>query len=105
MSHVRPLLSLGDEDQIYEAARRVMKNKMSVREVEAYVHELAGTEVKPKPKKKTETKDPWIRDLEQRMQEKLGTRVNISGKQLQISYSDTDDLNRILEIIGCISED
>ncbi|MBQ3461056.1 MAG: ParB/RepB/Spo0J family partition protein [Solobacterium sp.] len=105
MSHVRPLLSLGDEDQIYEAARQVMKNKMSVREVEAYVHELSGTEVKPKPKKKAETKDPWIRDLEQRMQEKLGTRVNISGKQLQISYSDTDDLNRILEIIGCISED
>ena len=105
MSHVRPLLSLGDEDQIYEAARQVMKNKMSVREVEAYVHELAGTEVKPKPKKKAETKDPWIRDLEQRMQEKLGTRVNISGRQLQISYSDTDDLNRILEIIGCINED
>jgi ParB family chromosome partitioning protein len=72
--------------------------------VEAYVHELAGTSVKPKPKKAAD-KDPWIRDLEVQMQEKLGTQVNISKNRLQISYSDTDDLNRILEIIGCISED
>ena len=105
MSHVRPLLSLGNDAEIYEAAKHVMKNNMSVREVEAYVHELSGTEVKPKPKKKTPEKDPWIRDLEVQMQDRLGTQVNISNKRLQISYSDTEDLNRILEILGCISED
>jgi ParB family chromosome partitioning protein len=60
--------------------------------------------VKPQKKKMTAEKDPWIRDLENRMQEKLSTGVSVSKKAIQISYSDTEDLNRILEILGCIEE-
>ena len=103
MGHVRPLLSLKDDDQIYDAASYVLKNKLSVREVEQYVHDLSGTT----PKKVTRTpqkKDPWIIDLENRMQNKLQTEVNITKKAISIDYSDTDDLNRILEILGCLEE-
>ena len=103
MGHVRPLLSLKDDDQIYDAASHVLKNKLSVREVEQYVHDLSGTT----PKKVTRTpqkKDPWIIDLENRMQNKLQTEVNITKKAISIDYSDTDDLNRILEILGCLEE-
>ena len=102
MSHVRPLLSLKDEEQIYEAAMKVMKQKMSVREVEKYVHDLAGTEVKPQKRTVIKDKDPLVRDIENRMQNKLGTSVSISKKAISISYSDTEDLNRILDILGCI---
>ncbi len=104
MSHVRPLLSLKDEDQIYDAAMHVMKSKMSVREVESYVHELNGTEAKPKKQHRTAEKDPWIRDLESHMQSKLATEVNVGKKSISIAYSDTEDLNRILEILGCLDE-
>ena len=104
MSHVRPLLGLKDEDQIYDAAMHVMKTKMSVREVENYVHELSGNGAKPKKPVKKSDKDPWVRDLEVRMQEKLGTSVSVGKKNISISFSDTDDLNRILEIIGCLDE-
>ena len=104
MSHVRPLLSLRDEDQIYEAAQQVLKQKMSVREVEAYVHNLSGTDVKPQKKKIHKEKDPWIRDLENRMQQKLSTGVSVSKKSITISYTDTEDLNRILDLLGCIEE-
>ena len=103
MSHVRPLLGLKDETQIYDAALEVMKKQMSVREVEAYVHELNGTEKKPKTEKK-ETADPIVRDLENRMSERLGTRVKVGRKKLTISFEDVSDLNRILEILGCIEE-
>lgn len=102
MGHVRPLLGLRDEDEIYEAAKYVMKNKMSVREVEEYVRELNGNE--KKPQKKDKTKDPMIRDLEVRMSEKFGTKVNVGSRTINIRFSDTDDLNRILEIMGCIEE-
>ena len=101
MSHVRPLLSLNDEEEIYEAAEKIKKNKMSVREVEAYVRDVNGGGQK-KPKKKE--KDPMIRDLEIQLSEKLGTRVVFSKKSFTISYHDTDDLNRILELIGCLDE-
>ncbi len=101
MSHVRPLLSLNDEEEIYEAAEKIKKNKMSVREVEAYVRDVNGGGQK-KPKKKE--KDPMIRDLEIQLSEKLGTQVVFSKKSFTISYHDTDDLNRILELIGCLDE-
>lgn len=101
MSHVRPLLSLNDEEEIFDAAEKIKKNKMSVREVEAYVRGVNGGGQK-KPKKKE--KDPMIRDLEIQLSEKLGTQVVFSKKSFTISYHDTDDLNRILELIGCLDE-
>lgn len=102
MGHVRPLLALKDEDKMYDAAMTVLKQKMSVRDVEKYVKDLNGQD----PKKKTvvKEKDPMIKDLEHKLSEKLSAQVEISKKQLSISYHDTKDLNRILEILGCIDE-
>ncbi|MBR2811249.1 MAG: ParB/RepB/Spo0J family partition protein [Solobacterium sp.] len=100
MGHVRPLLALKDETLMSETAEHIHREKMSVRQVEAYVKKLNET---PVVKKKPE-KDPWTRDLEMRMQEKLGTQVSVSKKALTISYSDTEDLNRILELLGCLEE-
>ena len=102
MGHVRPLLALKDDDQMYEAARTVLEKKMSVREVEKYVKELAE---KPVTKKPVKEKDPMITDLENRLSGKLGTKVGVSGKSLTIHFTDTDDLNRILEILGCIEDE
>lgn len=102
MSHVRPLLSLDDDEKIYEVAEKIKSQKMSVREVEAYVRDLNG---KPKkPQKQIKEKDPMIRDLEIQLSEKLGTQVTFSKKNFTISYHDTNDLNRILEIMGCLDE-
>ncbi len=102
MGHVRPLLALKDEDKMYDAAIHVMKEKMSVREVEKYVKELNG-QAEDKKKVKPE-KDPIVLDLEHRLSEKLSSQVQIGKKQLTISYHDTKDLNRILEILGCIDD-
>ena len=101
MSHVRPLLSLNDEEEIFDAAEKIKKNKMSVREVEAYVRDVNGGGQKKQKKKE---KDPMIQDLEIQLSEKLGTQVVFSKKSFTISYHDTDDLNRILELIGCLDE-
>lgn len=101
MGHVRPLLALKNDAEIYDAALAAVKRKMSVREVEAYVRELLGNEPK---KKKERYKDPLIADLENRMASRFGTRVNITRHSLNISFSDTEDLNRILELLGCIEE-
>lgn len=103
MGHVRPLLGLNDEEQMYEAAQEILKQKMSVRAAEKYVKELTHKEpvVKHDPKKE---KDPLVKDIENRMSEKLGTYVEISKKEIHISYTGTDDLNRILEELGCLEE-
>lgn len=102
MGHVRPLLALKDEDKMYDAAMHVMKEKMSVRDVEKYIRELNTSN---KPTKVKVEKDPLVLDLERKLSSKLSTKVEVSKKQLTISYHDTKDLNRILEILGCIDDE
>lgn len=101
MSHVRPLLGLKNEDQMYDAAMEVMHKKMSVREVEQYVRDINQNGKKDLVVKQ---KDPMIANLENQMKKRLGTDVEVKKKKIEIHYSDTDDLNRILELIGCLEE-
>ncbi|MBQ9327564.1 MAG: ParB/RepB/Spo0J family partition protein [Solobacterium sp.] len=104
MGHVRPLLGLNDEEEMIEAAEKIKKERMSVREVERYVKELTGGNRPVRKAPVEKEKDPLIRDLENRMSSKLSTKVAISGKNLTIHFSDTADLNRILEVLGMIEE-
>ena len=103
MGHVRPLLALKNDKAIDEAAEEVLSKKMSVREVESYVKEI-NQDNKSKKKTPTKRRDPMIKDLEHRLSNKLGTRVVVEKKKLTISYYDTEDLNRILEILGCLED-
>ena len=101
MSHVRPLLALDSEEEMTDTARKIRRDKMSVREVEKLVRD----KMSPAPEKKApKEKTAELRDLEARMSGKLGTQVTFQKKYFTIAYSDTDDLNRILEILGCLDE-
>ena len=104
MGHVRPLLGLKDETEMLDAAEKILKEKMSVREVEAYVRDINAEEVKPNKTKPEKKRDPIIHDLEHQISVKLGTKVTIQNKKLTIQYTDTADLNRILEILNCLDE-
>ena len=104
MGHVRPLLGLKDEMEMLDAAEKIMREKMSVREVEAYVRDINSEEVKPNKTKPEKKRDPIIHDLEHQISVKLGTKVTSQNKKLTIRYTDTEDLNRILEILNCLDE-
>ena len=100
MGHVRALLSVQNEEDMILLAKQAIKEKLSVRKVEALVKELNT----PKKKKEAEEIDPVIEDLNLRLQNKFQTKVKIDPKQIVITYHGVDDLNRILEILGCIDE-
>ncbi|MCR5067925.1 MAG: ParB/RepB/Spo0J family partition protein [Erysipelotrichaceae bacterium] len=97
MGHVRPLITL-DKDTCSRLANKAVSEGLSVRTVEALSHLTPGGKARPE----TPKKDPFIRDLEKRLKEKYETPVKITDKSINISYSDTEDLNRILEILGMI---
>ena len=48
--------------------------------------------------------DPQLLDVERSISSKLATKVKVNPKNIQISYSGVDDLNRILEALGLIEE-
>ena len=102
MGHVRPLITLENEEEISELANKIIKDKMSVREVESYLKEMKNDSA---PKRKIErVQDPYIKDVENNMMERLQTKVEIANKKIVIKYTNNEDLNRILELLNCIEE-
>lgn len=98
MGHARALLSLEGRLNQIEAARRIIKNGLSVREAELLVK-------KPfKSAGRTVGKDPQILSLEERLKKSLGTRVKLNEKnkksgRIEIEYSSLEELDRLLEIL------
>ena len=103
MGHARALLSISSATQQLDAARQVVKKRLSVRDTERLVKSMLEGD-KPKPAKKAASKDADIRRLEMEVSEKLGAKVNLdhtaqgAGK-LVISYNSLDELDGILKHI------
>ena len=101
MGHVRPLVGLDDETAL-KIANRAIKEKLSVRQVEDIVrgYKLAQKR-KNAPKKEKNTTYTYAEDL---LRKKFRTKVKVEEKTITLKYSDTEDLNRILEIMGVIED-
>jgi ParB family chromosome partitioning protein len=100
MGHARALLGLKDAMQS-DAAHKVVKQGLSVRETERLVRRAQGDDDRPQ-RARSASRDPDVVRLEQDLTEKLGARVQIKvgGKgrgQLVIAYNSTDELEGILE--------
>lgn len=103
MGHARAILGLKGAQQS-DAAAKVVRSGLSVRDTEKLVRRLQGLEARPAaPVEKIV--DPNIRALEERLCEKLGAEVRLQagakGKgKLVISYNSHEELDGILEHIG-----
>jgi ParB family chromosome partitioning protein len=103
MGHARALLGLSNAAQQFDAARKVIKKGLSVRETERLVKQMLDVG-DSKPGKKTPSQNADIRRLEIEVSEKLGARVSVdhtakgAGK-LVISYNSLDELDGILKHI------
>lgn len=100
--HARALLAIDDKDQQFELANKVFDEKLSVRETEKLVKDIKNPK-KPKAKK-TITHDFVYTDLENRMKEVMGTKVNIAAKgngkgKIEIEYYSDSELERMFEMI------
>jgi ParB family chromosome partitioning protein len=100
MGHARALLSLSGAEQL-RMGRKVAEDGLTVRQTEAMVRKMLD---RPAPKKKRRSGSTDIRNLEQKLSDKLGAKVRIqSGKRgkgkLIIEYNSNDELDGILKRI------
>ena len=101
--HARALLSLEEPEDQLKAAREVIGKNLSVRETEDLVKKWNTSS--GKKEKKPSEKDLVYRDLEEKIEKSLGTKVKISNKdngtgKIEINYYSDDELERIYEIIS-----
>ena len=99
MSHARVLSKLENKDEIIKLANKIVDEKLNVRDIE----NLSKNEDIEKTHKIKQKRNNEYEYYENIMCEKLGTKVKISSNKINISFSNVNDLNRILEILN-ISE-
>jgi len=101
--HARALLGIEDEQTREEIALYIIEKGLSVRETEKLIKRLKEGD-NPKTKKiHPKEKPSYLIDIEEKLEESLGTRVLITqGKKkgvIEIEYYNNDDLERIMERI------
>lgn len=93
--HARLLLSLKDARQQEHWLQRIKTEKLSVRQLEDLIN-------RSNPKKnKTKSKDPFLKETEERLKKSLGLSVTLNITQqnkgsLHITFSDLEELNNLI---------
>ena len=100
--HGKALLRVNDENLQLELANKVIAEELSVRATEALAKKICEDNIKEVPKKSKE-KDVFIVDVEEKLRNIFGTKVNITkGKKkgkIEIEYYNEDDLNNIVSML------
>jgi ParB family chromosome partitioning protein len=98
--HTRPLLMLSDRpDEQTVLFKEITFKKLTVREAEGIARRIAYDKVR----KKELAIDPEIIELEEKLREALGTRVQIErrevGGKIMIDFFSSDDLRSLLDLL------
>jgi ParB family chromosome partitioning protein len=112
VGHAKVILGITDEKKQKLAAERVIKEGLNVRQTEGLVAKLQTRDSR-RPGLKPETvaapgSDPHVANLEDRLREKFGTKVQLRYAQgkgtVEISFFSDAELERILQILGVSAE-
>jgi len=99
--HARAIAGLASESLQIEAAQKASAEGWSVRQIESYTGEKSTH--KKTPRKKSYSKDIEIRNIEEQISERIGTKVIISGSEkkgrVEIQYYSKAELNSIVSFL------
>lgn len=104
MGHARALLGVDDPLIQRKLADKVIAHSLSVRETERAIKKIVSGDEEAKPRAAQQIEDANVRAAEGKLRRKLSSKVQIimnqnqSGK-IEIEFYDSNDLNRIYEII------
>lgn len=101
MGHARCLITLPKE-KAETLAKRCIDEGLSVRDVENVVKGIELGNIR-KERPKVEKPKEWVY-VEGLLRKKFRTKIKMDENTLTIKYTDTKDLNRILELMGVIEE-
>ena len=97
MGHARVLSKLDNKEQQRALANKIIKQDLSVRQLEDLTQ---SKEKYIRTHKIKTTKNNEYKYLEDDLTEKLGTKVKIKSNKLEIKFVNNKDLNRLLEIMN-----
>ena len=107
IGHAKVILGLADEKSQTDAAQRVVRESLNVRQTEGLISKLLlRREKEPvsRPTVAPPAGDPHLTDLESQLREMFATKVKLNYAQgkgsLEISFFSDAELERILQVLG-----
>lgn len=104
--HARALIGIEDPEEQYNIAQKIFDEKLSVRDVEKLVKNIGkpSTTKLRKPNETDKSLEIIYQDIEDRLKEKLSTKVSISGKgngagKIEIEFYNHDDLDKLVDML------
>ena len=104
--HARSLIGIEDPEEQYNIAQKIFDEKLSVRDVEKLVKNIGkpSTTKLRKPNETDKSLEIIYQDIEDRLKEKLSTKVSISGKgngagKIEIEFYNHDDLDKLVDML------
>ena len=103
--HARALITIEDPEQQYTIAQKIFDEKLSVRDVEKLVKDLNRPEKQKKETVEDKSLEIIYQDVEEKLKQSLGTKVEISSKgngsgKIEIEFYNHDDLDRIIDLLS-----
>ncbi len=97
--HARALLGTEDVEAQNKLAKKVIDEKLSVRDIEKLIKNLGKPEKSKTPANKEY--DVFYNDIAEKLKVSLGTKVSVSGKgdgagRIEIEFYSNDDLDRLV---------
>ena len=97
MGHARVLSKLDDDNKVEELANKVVKNNISVRDLENISSKQEYEKRVPVAKPSRNNEYQYVED---ELRDILGTKVKIENKKIEIFFDSKVDLTRILDILN-----
>ncbi len=97
MGHARVLSKMDDEEEVTSLADKVIKNNISVHDLEEISKKEEIKKRMPITRRKIDT-DYF--HIENELRDILGTKVKVDNKKVCIYFENVNDLNRILDIMN-----
>lgn len=99
--HAKAILSIPERSSQIEAARKIIKEGLTVRQAEELSQRLSRTSIKRI--KRPSLRDPHISSLEDKLKRALGANVRIIHKgkkgRIEIAYNSLEEFDRLLELL------
>jgi ParB family chromosome partitioning protein len=98
MGHARALLSIEDPKIQLEAARKIIRSDLTVRDIENF-----AARMKKRILRRRTRPDPDLESVQEDLIQRLGTKVALSGTPkkgvIKVFYFSLEELNRIIDLI------
>jgi ParB family chromosome partitioning protein len=103
--HARALLALPYPSLQIEVAEWIARNGLTVREAERRIRTLCEGEQAASAPTRTPPRDANLEALEEQLRRRFGTRARVTYRKgrgaINLEFYSDDDLDRILELLGC----